>query len=148
MAKAGKRFRGAAEKIDAEKRYAMDDAIGVLIDAGGAAKFDETVELAVKLGVDPRQGHHRNSRLGWAAAGDLIALHAVLDVLEDEGEPALLWVLLGEMPSGQRSAPIDPVTELAVEGDLAQVRSQVDPDVAAVLVGGRELDDHALSLAP
>ena len=55
MAKAGKRFRGAAEKIDRDKRYAMDDAIGVLIDAGGAAKFDETVELAVRLGVDPRQ---------------------------------------------------------------------------------------------
>jgi large subunit ribosomal protein L1 len=55
MAKAGKRFRGAAEKIDRDKRYPMDDAIGVLIDAGGAAKFDETVELAVRLGVDPRQ---------------------------------------------------------------------------------------------
>jgi large subunit ribosomal protein L1 len=55
MAKAGKRFRSAAEKIDRDKRYAMDDAIGVLIDAGGAAKFDETVELAVRLGVDPRQ---------------------------------------------------------------------------------------------
>jgi large subunit ribosomal protein L1 len=55
MAKAGKRFRSAAEKIDRDKRYPMDDAIGVLIDAGGAAKFDETVELAVRLGVDPRQ---------------------------------------------------------------------------------------------
>ena len=55
MAKAGKRFRSAAEKIDRDKRYAIDDAIGVLIDAGGAAKFDETVELAVRLGVDPRQ---------------------------------------------------------------------------------------------
>ena len=55
MAKPGKRFRGAAEKIDRDKRYAMDDAISVLIDAGGAAKFDETVELAVRLGVDPRQ---------------------------------------------------------------------------------------------
>ena len=55
MAKASKRYRAAAEKIDPAKRYAMDDALGVLIDAGGAAKFDETVELAVRLGVDPRQ---------------------------------------------------------------------------------------------
>jgi len=55
MAKAGKRYRGAAAKIDGEKRYGMDEAIGVLIDAGGVAKFDETVELAVRLGVDPRQ---------------------------------------------------------------------------------------------
>ena len=55
MAKAGKRYRGAAAKIDGEKRYGMDEAITVLIDAGGVAKFDETVELAVRLGVDPRQ---------------------------------------------------------------------------------------------
>jgi large subunit ribosomal protein L1 len=55
MAKPGKRYRSAATKIDREKRYAMDDAVGVLIDAGGAAKFDETVEVAVRLGVDPRQ---------------------------------------------------------------------------------------------
>jgi len=55
MAKAGKRYRNAAAKIDREKRYAMDDAVQVLVEAGGAAKFDETVELAVRLGVDPRQ---------------------------------------------------------------------------------------------
>jgi large subunit ribosomal protein L1 len=55
MAKAGKRFRAASEKIDRTRRYAMDDAIPALLAAGGAAKFDETVEIAVRLGVDPRQ---------------------------------------------------------------------------------------------
>ena len=55
MAKPGKRFRAAAEKIERERRYAMDDAIPALLSAGGAAKFDETVEIAVRLGVDPRQ---------------------------------------------------------------------------------------------
>ena len=55
MAKQGKRYRNAASKIDREKRYPMDDAVGVLIDAGGGTKFDETVEVAVRLGVDPRQ---------------------------------------------------------------------------------------------
>ena len=55
MAKQSKRYRSAAEKIDREKRYSLDEAVRVLVDAGGAAKFDETVELAVKLGVDPRQ---------------------------------------------------------------------------------------------
>jgi len=55
MAKQGKRFRAAAEKIEQERRYAMDDAIPALLAAGGPAKFDETVEIAVRLGVDPRQ---------------------------------------------------------------------------------------------
>jgi large subunit ribosomal protein L1 len=55
MAKASKRFRAALAKIDREKRYPLDEAVRTLIDAGGPAKFDETVELAVRLGVDPRQ---------------------------------------------------------------------------------------------
>jgi large subunit ribosomal protein L1 len=55
MAKPGKRYRNAAAKIDREKRYGMDEAVTLLIGAGGEAKFDETVELAVRLGVDPRQ---------------------------------------------------------------------------------------------
>jgi large subunit ribosomal protein L1 len=55
MAKHGKRFRAAAEKIDHARRYPMDDAIPALLAAGGPAKFDETVEIAVRLGVDPRQ---------------------------------------------------------------------------------------------
>jgi len=55
MAKHGKRFRAAAEKIEHARRYVMDDAIPALLAAGGASKFDETVEIAVRLGVDPRQ---------------------------------------------------------------------------------------------
>ncbi len=55
MAKQSKRYRAAAAKIDREKRYTLDDAVQALLAAEGAAKFDETVELAVRLGVDPRQ---------------------------------------------------------------------------------------------
>ncbi len=55
MAKAGKRYRSASAKIDRDKRYPIEEALAVLVDAGGAAKFDETVEVAVRLGVDPRQ---------------------------------------------------------------------------------------------
>jgi hypothetical protein len=52
------------------------------------------------------------------------------------------------MTLSQRPVPADPVAELAVEGDLAQVRAEVNPDDAAVPVGGGELDRHALPLAP
>jgi len=55
MAKASKRYRAALAKIDREKRYPLEEAVRTLVDAGGAARFDETVELAVRLGVDPRQ---------------------------------------------------------------------------------------------
>ena len=55
MAKHSKRYRKAAERIDRTRRYPLEDAIRTLVTGDGQAKFDETVELAVKLGVDPRQ---------------------------------------------------------------------------------------------
>jgi large subunit ribosomal protein L1 len=54
MAKQGKRFKTALALVDRAQRYALDDAIRLAVDTA-KAKFDETVELAVRLGVDPRQ---------------------------------------------------------------------------------------------
>ena len=49
----GKRYAAALEKREAGKRYDIDEAVGVLLDMP-AVGFDETVEVAVRLGVDPR----------------------------------------------------------------------------------------------
>jgi large subunit ribosomal protein L1 len=49
----GKRLRGAYEGIDRAKAYDLDDALG-LVKAKASAKFDETLEVAMNLGVDPR----------------------------------------------------------------------------------------------
>jgi large subunit ribosomal protein L1 len=51
---AGKKYREAAKKIDPEKRYSLEEALRMVV-ANKIAKFDETVELAVRLNVDPRQ---------------------------------------------------------------------------------------------
>jgi large subunit ribosomal protein L1 len=51
---AGKKFKEADKKIDHEKRYTLDEAINI-VSGNQVAKFDETVEIAVRLGVDPRQ---------------------------------------------------------------------------------------------
>jgi large subunit ribosomal protein L1 len=53
MAKIGKRIRAAREGIDREKLYTLDEAIA-LIKARATAKFDETFEVSMNLGVDPR----------------------------------------------------------------------------------------------
>lgn len=53
MPKHGKRFNSVRDKIDSEKSYTLDEAVS-LIKEGSAVKFDETVEVAAKLGVDPR----------------------------------------------------------------------------------------------
>jgi len=53
MGKAGKRFRAAKELVDPDKAYALDEAVEIL-KTGEGAKFDESVDLAINLGVDPR----------------------------------------------------------------------------------------------
>lgn len=55
MAKHSKRYNEAAKKVGPAAHHSMSDGVKLLLDAGGAAKFDETVEIAVRLGVDPRQ---------------------------------------------------------------------------------------------
>ena len=53
MAKLSKRRQAQIALIDREKFYAVDEAIA-LVKQNATAKFDETVELALNLGVDPR----------------------------------------------------------------------------------------------
>jgi large subunit ribosomal protein L1 len=53
MAHQGKRIRAAREGIDPTKLYGIQDAVK-LIKERAKAKFDETVEVAMNLGVDPR----------------------------------------------------------------------------------------------
>ena len=57
-----KRYRKALEMIDKEKRYDLDEAIKLLKEIP-SAKFDETIELHMNLGVDPRKADQqiRNS---------------------------------------------------------------------------------------
>jgi large subunit ribosomal protein L1 len=54
MARHGKRYRAALSVVDRSKRYPLSEAIRLAAESA-KAKFDETMEIAVRLGVDPRQ---------------------------------------------------------------------------------------------
>ncbi len=53
MAKVGKRTRAAREAVTGKMNLALEEAI-TLIKSNATAKFDETIEVAMNLGVDPR----------------------------------------------------------------------------------------------
>jgi large subunit ribosomal protein L1 len=53
MAQKGKKLRASYEKINRDGFYSVDDAVK-LIKEGAKAKFDETIEIALNLSVDPR----------------------------------------------------------------------------------------------
>ena len=78
----GKKYNAALERFDREELYSPGDAVGLVKDMA-SANFDETVELAVRLGVDPRKadqivrgtlslpaGTGRTARVVVFAAGD------------------------------------------------------------------------------
>ncbi|MFN7728405.1 MAG: 50S ribosomal protein L1 [Bdellovibrio sp.] len=51
----GKRLKNARKNIDSQKRYSVAPAFDSVI-AAATAKFDESVDVALRLGVDPKQG--------------------------------------------------------------------------------------------
>ena len=62
--KHGKKYSDSLKLIDHLKQYDPDEAVDLVVKTG-KAKFDETVEISVRLGVDPRHAdqqpfcHHR-----------------------------------------------------------------------------------------
>ena len=105
MSKAGKRIDKAREGIDVKKAYTLDDAVK-LVKERATAKFDETIEVAIALGVDPRHadqmvrgvcalpnGSGRTVRVAVFAKGDKAdaALKAGADIVgaEDLAETIL-----------------------------------------------------------
>ncbi len=54
MAKRGKQYKEKAEKVDPEKAYEVGEGLQIVKDSS-TCKFDASVDVAVKLGVDPRK---------------------------------------------------------------------------------------------
>lgn len=51
----GKKFKEMSKKVDSTKKYTVDEAFKLVVDTA-PAKFDETVDVAFRLGVDAKQG--------------------------------------------------------------------------------------------
>jgi large subunit ribosomal protein L1 len=108
MPKRGKRYQNAIAKIDRETDYALDDAIKLAKEMA-TAKFDETIELHFRLGIDPRHSDQQvrstvmlphgtgksvrvlvfaegeDARVAQEAGADIIADDEVLNRIQKEG---------------------------------------------------------------
>jgi large subunit ribosomal protein L1 len=51
---AGKKYKNSAKLVDQQKKYSVEEAFAIL-DKMEKAKFDETVDVSIRLGVDPKQ---------------------------------------------------------------------------------------------
>ncbi|MGY9050603.1 MAG: 50S ribosomal protein L1 [Alphaproteobacteria bacterium] len=109
MVKLSKRFNSIKESVDKDKSYKISEGVKLIKD-NASAKFDETIEIAVNLGVDPRhadqmvrgvcqlpEGTGREVRVAVFAKGDKAkeAKDAGADIVGDEDLSAS--ILNGEM---------------------------------------------------
>jgi len=51
---AGKKFEAASKKVDSTKKYSVEEAFKIVV-ASAPAKFDESIDVALRLGIDPKQ---------------------------------------------------------------------------------------------
>ena len=90
MAKISKRLKDLNQKIDNCKEYSLEEAISTVKDLA-SAKFDETVEIALKLNVDPRHADQmvRGSVVLPAGTGKKVRVAVVAkDAKADEAKEA------------------------------------------------------------
>ncbi|MCF6173866.1 MAG: 50S ribosomal protein L1, partial [Campylobacteraceae bacterium] len=88
--KINKRFQELQKKIDFEKTYSIEEALANIKNLA-SAKFDETVEIALKLNVDPRHADQmvRGSVVLPAGTGKTVRVAVVAkDVKADEAKAA------------------------------------------------------------
>lgn len=90
MSKITKRLKTLQEKVDANKNYSIDEAIAT-VKTLASAKFDETVEVALSLNVDPRHADQmvRGSVVLPAGTGKKVRVAVVAkDAKADEAKAA------------------------------------------------------------
>lgn len=81
LERSGKKFRKAAEQIEKDKAYSIEEAVA-LAQKTSTTKFDATVELHVRLGVDPRHADQniRDNLVLPAGTGKTVRVAVLADV--------------------------------------------------------------------
>ena len=124
MAKSGKRFKAASEAVDQKKHYEVAEAIK-LVKANARAKFNETIELSMNLGVDPRHADQN--------------VRGVIDLPHGTGKTIRVGVFAkGEKADEAKAAGADVVgaddlAETIQKGDIQFDRCVATPDMMPVV---------------
>jgi large subunit ribosomal protein L1 len=87
MAKLTKKQKKLAESVDTQKLYGVDEAIET-VKANATAKFDETIEVALNLGVDPRHADQMVRGVVTLPAGTGKAVRVAVFARGDKAEEA------------------------------------------------------------
>ena len=124
MASSGKRLRKATENLDRETRYSVDDAVKLLKEAA-SVKFDETVEIAMNLGIDPRHSDQQVRGVVQLPHGTGKSLRVAVFAKDAKAEEATA--------AGAALVGADDLAEKIQAGDIEFDRCVATPDMMAVV---------------
>jgi len=124
MANLTKKAKLLADKIDREKLYGVDEAIQTVKDLA-SAKFDETIEIAMNLGVDPRHADQMVRGVVSLPSGTGKDVRVAVFARGDKAEAALA--------AGAERAGAEDLMEEMQAGKLDYDRVIATPDMMGVV---------------
>lgn len=124
MAKTGKRLAQAYEGIDRNTQYELTAAVKLVKD-GAKAKFDETVEIAMNLGVDPRHADQMVRGVVSLPHGTGKTMRVAVFAKDAKAEEA--------QKAGADAVGAEDLMEAMQKGDLNYDRVIATPDMMAVV---------------
>ena len=124
MAKQTKKQKMLAEKLDSEKLYGFDEALQTLRDLQ-TAKFDQTLEVAMNLGVDPRHADQQVRGMVSLPAGTGKTVKVAVFARGDNAEKAL--------EAGADKVGAEDLMEDMQAGNLDYDRVIATPDMMGVV---------------
>lgn len=124
MTKLVKRLQPANDAIEAQKLYALEEAV-TLVKAHAKAKFDETIDVAVNLGVDPRHSDQQVRGMVPMPNGLGKAVRVAVFARGDAAEKA--------KAAGAEAVGAEDLAEQMEKGDLNYDRVIASPDMMGVV---------------
>ena len=124
MAKSGKRLRESREKIDRDRYYPVDEAVK-MIKENAKTKFDETVEIAMNLGIDTRHADQQVRGVVQLPHGTGKAMRVAVFAKDDKAEEA--------KAAGADVVGAEDLAERVQKGEIDFDRVVATPDMMAVV---------------
>lgn len=125
MAAKGKRLKKIADSYDRDSLYAVGDAVKIVKDAAAGTKFDETVEIAMNLGVDSRHADQMVRGTVSLPHGTGKSLRVAVFAKDAKAEEA--------KEAGADLVGADDLAELIQKGEIDFDRCIATPDMMAVV---------------
>jgi large subunit ribosomal protein L1 len=124
MPKLGKRMRAAQEKVDADTSYEIDEGVK-LVKEFAVAKFDETVEISMNLGIDTRHADQQVRGVVQLPHGTGKSLRVAVFAKDDKAEEA--------KSAGADIVGAEDLAEQVQNGQIEFDRVVATPDMMAVV---------------